>query len=177
MEGLSLHSTFFVFFYSSSEKRKNCDIYFHPFYNWTMGGSASSQSTKDGDIENKKENNFGLVNVSSDSSGTWNLVEIVTCIFVALGLLYLLSFWCQKRRAKRLAKLTSALQTNGFQGVAVQPDVARIPVIQPVYQEMQHRQPSIAVQPPPSYNMAKTMPTLTKSQEEQLGASMMAKYS
>ena len=38
-----------------------------------MGGSASSQSTKDGDIENKKENNFGLVNVSSASSGTWNL--------------------------------------------------------------------------------------------------------
>ena len=140
-----------------------------------MGGSASSQATKDGDIENKKENNFGLVNVSSDSSGTWNLVEIVTCIFVALGLLYLLSFWCQKRRAKRLARLTSALQTSGFQGVAVQPDVARIPVVQPVYQEMQPRQPSIsAVQPPPAYHVAKTMP---KTPEEQLGASMMAKYS
>ena len=142
-----------------------------------MGGSASSQATKDGDIENRKENNFGLVNVSSDSSGTWNLVEIVTCIFVALGLLYLLSFWCQKRRAKRLARLTSALQTNGFQGVAVQPDVARMPVIQPVYQEMQPRQPSIAVQPPPAYHVAKTMPTIPKTPEEQLGASMMAKYS
>ena len=66
-----------------------------------MGGSASSQATKDGDIENKDEMNFGLVNMSSDSSGTWNLVEIVTCIFVALGLLYLLSFWCQKRRAQK----------------------------------------------------------------------------
>ena len=145
-----------------------------PFYHWTMGGSASSQSTKDGDIENRKENNFGLVNLSSESSGTWNLVEIVTCIFAALGLLYLLSFWCQKRRAKRLARLTSALQTSGFQGVAVQPDVARMPVIQPVYQEMQPRQPSIAVQPPPAYHVAKTMP---KSPEEQLGSSMMAKYS
>ena len=133
-----------------------------------MGGSASSQSTKDGDIENKKENNFGLVNVSSASSGTWNIVEIVTCLFVALGLLYLLSFWCQKRRAKRLARLTSALQTNGFQGVAVQPDVARIPVIQPVYQEMHPRRPSIAVQPPPAY------PTVSK--EERLGAAMMEKY-
>ena len=168
MEGLNLHSTFFVFFILHL-KKENCDIfYFHPFYHWTMGGSASSQSTKDGDIENKKENNFGLVNVSSASSGTWNIIEIVTCLFVALGLLYLLSFWCQKRRAKRLARLTSALQTNGFQGVAVQPDVARIPVIQPVYQEMHPRRPSIAVQPPPAY------PTVSK--EERLGAAMMEKY-
>ena len=105
-----------------------------------MGGSSSAQATKDGDIENKDEMNFGLVNMSSDSSGTWNLVEIVTCIFVALGLLYLLSFWCQKRRAKRLSRVTSALQTSGFQGVAVQPDVARIPV----FQEMQPQQPSIS---------------------------------
>ena len=140
-----------------------------------MGGSASSQSTKDGDIENKDEMNFGLVNMSSDSSGTWNLVEIVTCIFVALGLLYLLSFWCQKRRAKRLARLTSALQTSAFQGVSVQPDMARLPVFS---------QPSIStVQPPPAYHVAKAMPSPVypavggKSPEEQLGASMMAKYS
>ena len=167
MEGLSLHSSFFGIFLS--EKRKNCDIIiFTTFYHWTMGGSASSQSTKDGDIENKKENNFGLVNVSSASSGTWNIIEIVTCLFVALGLLYLLSFWCQKRRAKRLARLTSALQANGLQGVAVQPDVARIPVIQPAYQEMHPRRPSIAVQPPPAY------PTVSK--EERLGAAMMEKY-
>ena len=171
MKGLNPHSTFFIFFLHLKKLRY---LFGFTFYHWTMGGSASSQATKDGDIENKKENNFGLVNVSSDSSGTWNLVEIVTCIFVALGLLYLLSFWCQKRRAKRLARLTSALQTNGFQGVAVQPDVARMPVIQPVYQEMQPRQPSIAVQPPPAYHVAKTMP---KTPEEQLGASMMAKYS
>ena len=92
----------------------------------TMGGSASSQATKDADIENKDKMNFGLVNMSSDSSGTWNLVEIVTFIFVALGLLYLLSFWCQKRRAKRFARLTSALQTSAFQGVSVQPDIARL---------------------------------------------------
>ena len=51
-----------------------------------MGGSSSAQATKDGDIENNDEMSFGLVNMSSDSSGTWNLVEIVTCIFVALGL-------------------------------------------------------------------------------------------
>ena len=145
-----------------------------------MGGSASSQATKDGDIENKDEMNFGLVNMSSDSSGTWNLVEIVTCIFVAVGLLCLLSFWCQKRRQKRLARLTSALQTSAFQGVSVQPDVARIPV----FQEMQPRQPSIStVQPPPAYHVAKAMPSPVypavggKSPEEQLGASMMAKYS
>ena len=161
---LSLY-IFFIFFLHL--KKTAISFWFH-LYHWTMGGSASSQSTKDGDIENKKENNFGLVNVSSASSGTWNLVEIVTCIFVALGLLYLLSFWCQKRKAKRLARLTSALQANGFQGVAVQPDVARIPVIQPAYQEMHPRRPSIVVQPPPAY------PTVSK--EERLGAAMMEKY-
>ena len=131
-----------------------------------MGGSASSQSTKDGDIENKKENNFGLVNVSSANSGTWNIIEIATCVFVVLGLLYLLSFWCKKRRDRRLARLTSALQANGLQGVAVH--AARVPVIQPAYHEMHPRQPSIAVQPPPAY------PTVSK--EERLGAAMMEKY-
>ena len=174
MKSLNSHSTFFIFFYSSEKRKTAIFLNFTPSFHWTMGGSASSQSTKDGDIENKKENNFGLVNLSSESSGTWNLVEIVTCIFAALGLLYLLSFWCQKRRAKRLARLTSALQSSGLQGVAVQPDVARIPVIQPAYQELQPRQPSIAVQPPPSYHVAKSLP---KSPEEQLGSSMMAKYS
>ena len=167
MEGLSLHSTFFGIFYLKKEKTA-ISLFFTTFYHWTMGGSASSQSTKDGDIENKKENNFGLVNVSSANSGTWNIIEIATCVFVVLGLLYLLSFWCKKRRDRRLARLTSALQANGLQGVAVQPDVARIPVIQPAYQEMHPRRPSIAVQPPPAY------PTVSK--EERLGAAMMEKY-
>ena len=168
MEGLSLHSTFFgIFFYLKKEKTA-ISLSFTTFYHWTMGGSASSQSTKDGDIENKKENNFGLVNVSSANSGTWNIIEIATCVFVVLGLLYLLSFWCKKRRDRRLARLTSALQANGLQGVAVQPDVARIPVIQPAYHEMHPRRPSIAVQPPPAY------PTISK--EERLGAAMMEKY-
>ena len=56
-----------------------------------MGGSASSQATKDGDIKNKDEMNFGLVNMSSESSVSWNLVDIITFIFVAFCLLYLLS--------------------------------------------------------------------------------------
>ena len=169
----------YIFYIFSSSEKTAISFLVSPNH-WTMGGSASSQATKDGDIENKDEMNFGLVNMSSDSSGTWNLVEIVTCIFVALGLLYLLSFWCQKHRQKRLARLTSALQTSGFQGVSVQPDVARIPV----FQEMQPREPSIsAVQPPPAYHVAKAMPGPVypavggKSPEEQLGASMMAKYS
>ena len=115
--------------------------------------------------------NFGLVNMSSESSASWNLVEIITFIFVALCLLYLLSYWCSKRRQKRLARLTSALQS-----VTVQPDVARLPVF-----EMQQRHPSLS-QPPPAYHVAKAMagpvyPAVTpKSPAEELGASMMAKY-
>ena len=137
-----------------------------------MGGSASSQATKDGDIENKDEMNFGLVNMSSETSGSWNLVELITFIFVGFCVLYLLSYWCAKRRQKKLARLTSALQN-----VTVQPpDVARVPVF-----EMQNRHPT-ASHPPPAYHVAKAMaspvyPDVTpKSQAEQLGAQLMAKY-
>ena len=136
-----------------------------------MGGSASSQATKDGDIKNKDEMNFGLVNMSSESSASWNLVQVITFIFVAFCLLYLLSYWCAKRRQKKLARLTSALQS-----VTVQPDVARVPVF-----EMQQRHPT-ASHPPPAYHVAKAMaspvyPDVTpKSQAEQLGAQLMAKY-
>ena len=135
-----------------------------------MGGSASSQATDDGDIRNKDEMTFGLVNMSSESSASWNLVEIITFIFVAFCLLYLLSYWCSKRRQKRLARLTSALQS-----VTVQPDVARMPIF-----EMQQRHPTS--QPPPAYHVAKAMaspvyPEVTpKSQAEQLGAQLMSKY-
>ena len=69
LKGLNPHSTFFIFFLHLKKLRY---LFGFTFYHWTMGGSASSQATKDGDIENRKENNFGLVNVSSDSSGTWN---------------------------------------------------------------------------------------------------------
>ena len=137
-----------------------------------MGGSASSQATDDGDIRNKDKMNFGLVNMSSESSASWNLVEIITCIFVAFCLLYLLSYWCSKWRQKKLARLTSALQS-----VTVQPDVARVPA----FHEMQQRHPTTS-QPPPAYHVAKAMaspvyPDVTpKSQAEQLGAQLMAKY-
>ena len=98
-------------------------------------------------------------------------MEIITFIFVAFCLLYLLSYWCQKRRQKKLARLTSALQN-----VTVQPDVARVPVF-----EMQQPHPT-ASNPPPAYHVAKAMaspvyPDVTpKSQAEQLGAKLMAKY-
>ena len=87
-----------------------------------MGGFASSQANDEGDIRNKDEMNFGLVNMSSESSTSWNLVEIITCLFVAVCLLYLLSYWCQKRRQKKLARLANALQN-----VTIQPDAARLP--------------------------------------------------
>ena len=136
-----------------------------------MGGSASSQATDDGDIRNKDEMNFGLVNMSSESSTSWNLVEIMTCLFVAVCLLYLLSYWCQKRRQKILARLANALQN-----VTVQPDVVCMPVF-----EMQQRH-SASQPPPPAYHVAKTMaspvyPTLSgKSPAEELGAQLMSKY-
>ena len=137
-----------------------------------MGGSASSQATDDGDIRNKDEMNFGLVNMSSESSTSWNLVEIITCLFVAVCLLYLLSYWCQKRRQKKLARLANALQN-----VTVQPDVARMPV----FHEMQLRHPTTS-QPPPAYHVAKAMaspvyPAVSaKSPAEELGAQLMSKY-
>ena len=57
-----------------------------------MGGTASSQATDSGDIKSTDAMNFGLVNLSSESSTSWNIVEIITCLFVAVCLLYLASY-------------------------------------------------------------------------------------
>ena len=135
-----------------------------------MGGSASSQATKDGDIKNKDEMNFGLVNMSRETFGSWNLVELITFIFVGFCVLYLLSYWCAKRRQKKLARLAHALQN-----VRIEPDVARLPMF-----EMQQRQSaSQPVQPPlPAYPAASPVyPTLsTKPPAEELGAALMSRY-
>ena len=139
-----------------------------------MGGTASSQATDSGDIKSTDAMNFGLVNLSSESSTSWNIVEIITCLFVAVCLLYLASYWCQKRRAKKLARLAQALQT-----VTAQPDAARLPVYSA-------RQPSVQSPPPapPAYlemqqrSVANPVhPTVSsKSSAEELGAQLMSRY-
>ena len=83
----------------------------------------------------------------------------------------MLSYWCAKQRQKKLARLTSALQS-----VTVQPDVARVPVF-----EMQQRHPT-ASHPPPAFHVAKAVASLVypavtpKSPAEELGAQLMSKY-
>ena len=135
-----------------------------------MGGTASSQATDDGNIRTSDQTNFGLVNMSSESGNSWNLVEIITCLFVAILLLYLFSYWCQKRRQKKLARLAHALQN-----VRIEPDVARLPMF-----EMQQRQSASqpAQPPPPAYPAASPVyPTLdTKPPAEALGAELMSRY-
>ena len=128
-----------------------------------MGGSASSKSTDDGEIRNTDQTNLGLINLTSESGESWNLVEIVTCICVTILLLYLLSWYCQKRRQKKLAQITHALRL-----VRIEPDVARFPIF-----ELRQRLPANSIAqppPPPAY------PSLDKTPAEQIGSAVMSRY-
>ena len=91
-----------------------------------MGGTASSQAaTGDAELKNQDQTNLGLINLTSDSSGSLNLVEIATCIFAAILVCYLLSWWCSRRKAKRMQEIRHALTS-----VRIKPDMARCPVLE-----------------------------------------------
>ena len=129
-----------------------------------MGGSASSQAATDGgELKNTDQTNLGLINLTSESAASLNLVEIVTRAFVAILVLYLLSWWCQKRKQRKLEQIRHALAS-----VRIEPDMARCPVF-----EGPQRVPtnSALSQPPQPF-----YPGLDKSAAEQIGAAVMSRY-
>ena len=79
-----------------------------------MGGSASSQSTTDGNIKNSsnEQNNFEFVNLALGNldSSSWNFIEIFTFTLVGIGGLYFLRLWCARRQQRKLQSLRDALQ-------------------------------------------------------------------
>ena len=99
-----------------------------------MGCSASSQSTDDGTIDNRanEQSNFGLVNIASKSLNvsSLNFIEIFTFILVGLTALYFLQLWCEKRRRQKLQSIRNALQGVQVDHTLVQPHETRVPVIQ-----------------------------------------------
>ena len=127
-----------------------------------MGGSASSQTAAaDGEIKNTDQKNFGLINLSSESDTNLNLVEIATCAGMAIVVLYLLSWYCQRRKQRKLEQITHALRS-----VRVEPEMARCPIFDP------QRAPNngAPAQPPPAY------PSFDKTPAEQIGAAVMSRY-
>ena len=125
-----------------------------------MGGSASSQAATDrGDLKNTDQTNLGLINLTSESDAILNLVEIVTCACVAILVLYLRSWYCQKRKQRKLEQIRHALRS-----VRIEPGMVRCPLF-----EGPQRVPtnSVPSQPPPVY------PGLDKSAAEQIGAAVM----
>ena len=130
-----------------------------------MGGSASSQSTHNGDIDNcsNEQSNYGLINVASKSlNSSFNLLEIVTFILVGLEALYFLWLWCKRRRRKKLESIRTTLQELQVvdHNPQIHPHAARIPVIQS------------APAQPPLYPSGLDM----KSPQEIQGSKIMSQY-
>ena len=129
-----------------------------------MGGLASSQAATDGGkLKNTDQTNLGLINLTSESSESLNLVEIITCVFAAILVFYLLSWWCQKRKARKLQEIRHALAS-----VRIEPDMARCPVFEAPQRVITN---STQPQPPPP-----VYPGLDKSAAEQLGAAVLSRY-
>ena len=129
-----------------------------------MGGSVSSQTAgPDGKIKNTDLKNFGLINLSSESDTNLNLVEIATRAGVAIVVLYLLSWYCQRRKQRKLEQITHALRS-----VRVEPEMGRCPIFAP------ERAPTNSVlarpPPPPAY------PSFAKTPAEEIGAAVMSPY-
>ena len=129
-----------------------------------MGGSASSQvaSGTEG-IKTQDQTNIGLLTLSSESSGSLNLIDIATCSLVAVLCLYLLNWWCMMRLARKMQQIRAALQS-----VQIDPVVSRCPVFEP----------------PAARPVATTQTTQPlmypglpkKSSAELLGAEVMSRY-
>ena len=54
-----------------------------------------------------------------DSRGSLNMVEIATCVLVVVICLYLVRWYCMKRRARKLQEIRAALHS-----VQIQPNVS-----------------------------------------------------
>ena len=79
-----------------------------------MGGTPSSTTVADSvenDSKELKSQNFGLLNVSSESIGNnINVVEIVTFLFILAAAAIFLKSLCARRRKRRLAEMSNHLQ-------------------------------------------------------------------
>ena len=115
-----------------------------------MGGTAFSQSTgQDGEIRNTDEQNFGLINVSSENTNLSSWIEVATCAGVIIVVLYIVAYLCRKRQQKKRARFHAALRA-----VRVEPEAARIPMF-PLERAPVSSAVS-SVQPPPAYPAAAT---------------------
>ena len=104
-----------------------------------MSGSASSHLAMDeASLKNQNQTNLGLINLTSDTSGSFNLIEIATCLFVAISGFYLLSWWCQQRKTRKMQEIRHTLAS-----VRVDPEMSRCPVFEPtqraISNQLNHR--------------------------------------
>ena len=107
-----------------------------------MGSSTSTQADSIDTHEKKTENaNYGLFNISDESSGGINWIEIVTLVMVCLAAFIFIKAFCEKRRKKRLNEMHQHLAgIIPDHPLGVPPPAAR--AIQPA---------APAVSPPPLY--------------------------
>ena len=129
-----------------------------------MGGSASSQSAgPDGMIRNTDQRNIGLVNVSGEGSTLEAWLEIASCAGIIIIILYIIGFLCHKRRQKRMARFHAVLR-----GITVNPEAARVPVLQ---------SSAPIAQPPPAYPTIHPHDSFAKtSAAEAIGSKIMSQY-
>ena len=121
-----------------------------------MGGTSSS--TVADSVENQSKEvsaqNFGLLNVSSESMGTdVNALEVVTFVIMLAGAAIFIKYLCARRRRRRLAELSSHLQQQqGINMPNIPPDYPQpmMPVVRPNVARLL----LVAPPPPPTYQPA-----------------------
>ena len=93
-----------------------------------MGGTSSTNADSiDSHAKSTKNENFGLLNISSEHLGGVNYLEIVTFVIVVLAALYFLKTTCAKHRKKRMQEMS-----NHLQGLAMSEGPPAYPAAQPV---------------------------------------------
>ena len=123
-----------------------------------MGGRTYTQAvSRTEGIKTQDQTNIGLLTLASESIGSLNLVEIATCILVGILCLYLLNWYCMRRRARKMQQIRAALQS-----VQIDLNVSICPVFQP---------PPVATTQPQMYPGRPK-----KSSAELLEAEVMARY-
>ena len=76
-----------------------------------MGGTSSTIADSiDSHAKSTKNENFGLLNISSEHLGGVNYLEIVTFVIVVLAALYFLKTTCAKHRKKIMQEMSNHLQ-------------------------------------------------------------------
>ena len=92
-----------------------------------MGGTSSTIADSiDSHAKSTKNENFGLLNISSEHLGGVNYLEIVTFLIVVAAALYFLKTICARHRKKRMQEMS-----NHLQGITMS-DYPAPPAAQPV---------------------------------------------